>query len=66
MYGEEDILSYQCNVKGYKILYTPELKIIHLDGVSTKKTTGNNLQKNIFYYSHAVKGLKILLSLMDK
>lgn len=66
MYGEEDILSYQCNVKGYKILYTPELKIIHLDGVSTKKTTGNNLQKNIFYYSHSVKGLKILLSLMDK
>lgn len=66
MYGEEDILSYQCNKRGYKMIYTPELEIIHLDGLSTKKSTGNNLQKNIFYYSHAVKGLKILLKLMDE
>lgn len=65
MYGEEDILNYLCKRKGYKMLYSSELQMIHLDGISTKKSTQNDLDKNIFYYKNAVKGLKILLKLMD-
>lgn len=64
MYGEEDLLTFHCIIKGYKILYSPEVHVIHLNGETTKKKYRNSLDKNIFTYKYVVEGCKILLNLM--
>lgn len=64
MYGEEDIMAYLCKKKGYKILYSPNISVFHLNGEITKNKYGNSLEKNIFTYTYIVEGCKILLELM--
>lgn len=60
MYGEEDLLAWYCSIKNYKTIYSPEIKIIHLSGVSTKKSAKSEINKDIFLYRYAIKGLKLL------
>lgn len=36
MYGEEDLMSWNCESHGLKRLYLPNLKVLHKDGQSTK------------------------------
>ena len=66
MYGEEDILTYLSCKKDYRLLYSPELKVYHLDGGATKRSYGNNLEKDIFTYTYIVQGCKILLKIMKE
>lgn len=66
MYGEEDILTYLACKKNYRLFYSPDLKVYHLDGGATKKSYENSLDKNIFTYSYIVEGCKILLKIMKK
>lgn len=46
LYGEEILLSILSKEKGYENIYTPDLQVIHLAGVSTNKTHGKNSTKN--------------------
>lgn len=64
MYGEEDLLSFYCVQKHYKILYSPALKVEHINGETTKKAYKNTLDKNIFTYKYIVEGCRILLKKM--
>ncbi len=66
MYGEEDILTYLACKKDYRLLYSPELKVFHLDGGATKRSYENNLEKNIFTYTYIVEGCKLLLRIMKE
>lgn len=66
MYGEEDILTYLCCKKGYKILYSPSMIVKHLNGEITRNKYGKSLEKNIFTYKYIVEGCKILLSMMNE
>ncbi len=36
MYGEEDLMSWNCETSGLKRLYLPSIKVLHKDGMSTK------------------------------
>lgn len=64
MYGEEDLLAYKCQKKGYKTLYTPAIRVLHLNGETTSKTYTNSLEKKIFSYKYIIVGWKILLKNM--
>ncbi|CUX34418.1 glycosyltransferase family 2 protein [Clostridium sp. C105KSO13] len=64
MYGEEDLLAYKCQRNGYKIVYSPELKTFHMQGVATGKAYEKKLEKNIFMYKYIVEGCQILLKEM--
>lgn len=66
MYGEEDILTYLCCKKNYKILYSPNIRVKHLNGEITRNKYGNSIDKNIFTYKYIVEGCKILLSMMNE
>lgn len=66
MYGEEDILTYLSLKKGYIILYSPAIKVLHLDGETTKNRYNKTLEKNIFTYQYIVEGCKLLLELMKE
>lgn len=61
MYMEEDILSYKCLLKGYYMLYCPELTVFHAESRSTVESFAQNVDKEIFYYQECLKSDQILL-----
>ena len=66
MYREEDILAYLCAQKRLKIRFCPELQVLHYDGVSTLKATGNRAGKYIFELENTIQSSGKLIELMQK
>lgn len=60
MYGEEDLLSQKARKKGYKMLYTPEIQILHLEENATNQEH-IGIDKKIFQYTNMLKGYELLL-----
>ncbi len=60
MFCEEDILYDYLKEKGYKILYTPTLRVTHYEDVSTDISLKNEIEKRIFMFSHKVDSLGVL------
>lgn len=58
MYEEEDMLNLYIKQKNYKILYVDELKVRHLEGQSTKKSSKNEYQNMKFKSKNKSKALK--------
>lgn len=58
MYEEEDMLNLYIKQKNYKILYADELKVRHLEGQSTKKSSKNEYQNMKFKSKNKSKALK--------
>lgn len=64
LYKEEDILAYLCTSAGLKIRYCPELKLLHYDGMATRKATNSRVDKYIFELEHTRKSAITFLELM--
>lgn len=47
LYMEEDILAYRCLKGKLKMLYDPKISVIHFDGVSSLKESGDRCKKYI-------------------
>lgn len=65
MYGEESILFILCKELGMKMLYSPEIKIFHKEGSSTKESHKDR-KKEIFFYKHSAKSSRLVLKLIKK
>lgn len=65
LYGEEDILHFLCQKKGYGMQYTPSLCVRHLEGRATGKRFAGSVQKSIFVYQNTIDSLKILKKQME-
>lgn len=66
MYMEEDILHCLCMHSGLKMVYAPELKVTHLEGMATKVTLGSQVDKSIFEFRWTIDSAKKYLELMDR
>lgn len=66
MYCEEDILAYQCVSLGRKMVYFPDVTVVHAEGQSTLKECKNMIHKELFMSENIVKSLKIMIKLMKK
>lgn len=64
LYGEEEILSYMCYVSGMKMVYLPELVLIHAESVATKRMLRGVVARHAFYYRHLVHSTEVLLDLV--
>lgn len=64
MYGEEEILYYICRRDNLKILYSPEIKIIHKGAKSTGYIYKNIFKKHIFFFSNYIDSLNVFLELI--
>ncbi|MBO4997260.1 MAG: glycosyltransferase family 2 protein [Lachnospira sp.] len=64
-YYEEYILYYNCQNKGYRIVYDPSIQVIHGDGVATKKKTVTDKGKIKFIMKHTMKSAKIYKKLIS-
>lgn len=65
MWMEEEILTYLCGQKGYKLLFSPAIKVIHEEGISTNLSEikidvydnfSNNLKKSAIVMKKLLKG----------
>lgn len=66
LYCEEDILYLTALKNDYKIVYQPNIVIYHKEDASTNYTYQKSRDKNIFYYTEALKSEQILLEIYDR
>lgn len=66
LYMEEDILHYECMEKGLKMLYSPDIKVKHLEDVSTNVSIKSGFKKFKMKNDEMKKSIEILLKLMRK
>ena len=65
-YFETEILDYECEKKGYKRLYTPEIKVLHHQNVATNQVYSNLVEKTIFSNKCNFESSSYFLELMGK
>ena len=65
-YYEEYILHERCQRNGYRILYAPEVQVIHGDGMATKEKEKNEKKRIRFVMEETVKSAKIYKELMKE
>lgn len=65
MFLEEDILYHQARSKGLKILYSPELRVIHHQGTSLNEVFQKDRVKRNFILKNKLRSSKILLTLLN-
>lgn len=65
LYVEEDILYYVCKKNNYKMLYSPELVIEHLEDVSTNSVLKNEYVKRKMKNHQMMISYKVLLDYIE-
>lgn len=66
MYFEEDLLKLQCVLHGYKMLFDPQIRILHLEGKSTSSSIKSNFKKDLFVLEQSKKSLKVCKSMLKR
>ena len=63
---EEELLYLKCRDNGLDLLYEPELKVKHLEDVSTDYIYKTSRKKQIFNYENQIDSLEILIRKCQK
>ncbi len=63
MYVEEDILYYIAKREKLKMVYSPEIQIMHKEKSSTKSEHCSSRKMRLFFYSNMCNSLKVFLQL---
>lgn len=66
MFREEELLYLKCRDNGLDLLYEPELKVKHLEDVSTDYIYKTSRKKQIFNYENQIDSLEILIRKCQK
>lgn len=65
MWMEEEILTYLCQKKNYKIVYSPQIKVLHHEGISTGEIKGKS-EKYFFYSAQLKNSAKVMKELLKE
>ncbi|MCM3602200.1 glycosyltransferase [Robertmurraya korlensis] len=66
LYFEEDILKYIADRDNLLLMYTPEITLLHKEGISTMAYNKTRRRKDIFSIKHSLKSSLVFLKLMLK
>lgn len=66
LFYEEDILRYMARRDGLLIMYTPQIVLLHKEGVATKCDTATRRRKELFSNKHSLKSCMIFYRLMRR
>ena len=66
LYKEEELLYLRCKRKNLKTVYNPELKIRHLEDVSTNSTMMRRRKKIMFWLRNQIDSLEVLIGELKK
>lgn len=64
LYMEEDILHYECMTSGLKMIYSPEIKVKHMDDVSTNASIKSGYRKFKMKNREMKKSIEVFLKLI--
>ena len=65
LYFEEDILNFQCQQNGWKMIYDSSLTVTHLEDVSTNLAFRSEYRKRKMKYKNLVASASVLLNYMQ-
>ena len=65
-YYETEILDYEAELKGYKRIYTPKIKVLHHQNVATNQVYTNLVEKTLFSNKCNFESTSYFLTLMEK
>lgn len=66
LYAEEEILYYLAKKKGLRMLYTPRVRCMHKEAVTTNTLYRDFCDAKIFYFSRITKSYQLFLKLMKE
>lgn len=66
LYHEEELLYIEAKKKDAKIIYAPNIRVIHLEDISTNSIVKSKLQKRRFKYKNEIKSLKVLIRELNR
>jgi GT2 family glycosyltransferase len=66
LYFEEAILKYIAERDGLKLVYTPDIVLLHKENISTNAEYKSIRKKRIFYLKHSLYSCTMLLEMMSK
>lgn len=66
LYMEEDILHFECLSDGLKMVYSPDIRVKHLDDVATNAAIKSNYRRFCMKKKESKKSLKIFLKRMKQ
>ncbi len=72
MYFEEEFLYYLCQERKLRMLYTPELTVVHKEGAATRAETSSSLDvsarvdKALFEFERTIESAELFLSFMEQ
>jgi GT2 family glycosyltransferase len=61
LYGEEDLLAKSCRDNDLTLLYYPDLKIVHNESKSTKRSTPDLIERKLFFLKNRLDSYYVLL-----
>ncbi|RHQ40088.1 glycosyltransferase family 2 protein [Roseburia sp. AF25-25LB] len=65
MFREEELLYLRCKEAGIPMVYCPEVRILHLEDISTDYIYKTERKKEIFNLENQIKSLGILLEHLE-
>lgn len=65
-YYEMEILDYICRQKGYKVIYCPEIKVLHHQNAATNVVHSKMVEKTLFSYRCTHQSTNAFLALMEQ
>lgn len=66
MYGEEDILYYECMRLGLRTVYSPELHVLHMEDVATNAAFRKGYERWRMQYRNALQSAEVLRNMMER
>lgn len=66
LYGEEQLLTYNCKQNNYRVIYSPHLKVMHVGGSSTRADLANVKERKIKAYNRIIKAREIYIEYINK
>lgn len=66
LYMEEDILKTLCDIKGYTLVYDPNLLVMHKEDLSTNEVTKSKRKKREFIFKNSIESLKKYKGILKK
>lgn len=66
LYGEEQLLTYNCKQNNYKVSYSPYLRVMHVGGMSTSADLADLKERKIKTYTRIIKAREIYIEYINK
>ena len=63
LYMEEDILKLRADYYGYKMIYSPDVRIIHKEDIATNMIVSSSIKKKRWVYKNLINSSKVYMKL---